>query len=85
MGAVEVGELVEVGVGEEDGADELVGHQAAKYLDPHGRPPALQAAAIAGRGGGRRRRDASLGGEAETVQTFEEDYWKPISSYPSCS
>jgi hypothetical protein len=39
VGGVEVGELVEAVAGEEDGADELVGHQAAQYLHPHGRPP----------------------------------------------
>lgn len=39
VGGVEVGELVDAVVGEEDGADELVGHQTAEYLDPHGRPP----------------------------------------------
>lgn len=68
VGGVEVGELVDAVVGEEDGADELVGHQTAEYLDPHGRPPQRSiddANRNRRRGGG----DASLGGEnAEAVQ-----------------
>lgn len=71
VGGVEVGELVDAVVGEEDGADELVGHQTAEYLDPHGRPPQRSiddANRNRRRGGG----DASLGGEnAEAVQTSE--------------
>jgi hypothetical protein len=36
VGRVEVGEIGRVAVvGEEDAADDLVGHQAAQYLHPH--------------------------------------------------
>lgn len=79
VGGVEAGELVEAVVGEEDGADELVGHQAAQYLDPHGRPPrrsihdADRKGKGKGRGGGGGGGDASLERKAEAVRAFEKD------------